>query len=90
MLDLVYPVNELDGDLRKRNVARIKDDFFTCLQAPDIKQYLGTAYAVMMAATDLSDHAVPLRKTQNFESNRWLRILQGDPFVDSMYKQVAA
>lgn len=90
MLDLIYPIKDGDSDIRKKRVERLKDGFFTCLQAPDIKQYKNTAYAVAMAATDYADHSEPFRKTANFESNRWATIMQGHPFVDAIYAQLAA
>lgn len=90
MLDLMYPIKEDDSQYRKNNVQRIKDNFFYCLQQDDIKQFKGTQYAVMMAATDFADHAEPIRKTANFADNRWLQVIQGHPFVDAVYKQLAA
>jgi len=90
MLDILYPVEEDASELRRSNVIRLKDNFFKCLQAPDVKPYKGTAYATIMAATDYADHGEPIRKTQNFEANRWFNIMQGHPFVDAIYKQVAA
>jgi len=90
MLDTIYPVTEEDSDIRKKRAETLKEDFFRCLGASDIKQYKGSAFAVMMAATDYADHNEPMRKTQNFKSNRWAQIIQGHPFVDGMYKQVAA
>jgi len=90
MLDLIYPVKEDDSDIRKKRISNFKSNFFNCLQADDIKQFRGTAYSVMMAATDYADHGEPMRRTQNFESNRFYSILQGHPFVDAMYKQIAS
>lgn len=90
MLDLIYPVKEDDTDRRKNSVIRIKDNFFQCLQASDIQKYRHTKYAVMMAATDLADHSEPLRRTKNFEANRWASVMQGHPFVDQIYDAIAA
>lgn len=90
MLDLIYPVNEDDSDIRKKRISNFKENFFTCLQADDIKKFRGTAYSVIMAATDYADHGEPMRRTQNFESNRFYSVLQGHPFVDAMYKQIAS
>ena len=90
MLDNIYPVANEDSDIRKKRVEKLKEGFFYCLQAPDIKQFRGTKYAVAMAATDFADHSEPLRKTANFEANRWFQVMQGHPFVDSIYKQLAA
>lgn len=90
MLDLIYPVTEEDSDIRKKRVSNVKENFFRCLQAPDIRPYKGTAYSVIMAATDYADHGEPMRKTSNYEQNRWYSIMQGHPFVDTIYKQLAA
>ena len=90
MLDNIYPITSEDSDIRKKRVEKLKEGFFYCLQAPDIKQFRGTKYAVAMAATDFADHSEPLRKTANFEANRWFQVMQGHPFVDSIYKQLAA
>lgn len=90
MLDNIYPITNEDSDIRRKRVEKLKEGFFYCLQAPDIKQFRGTKYAVAMAATDFADHSEPLRKTANFEANRWFQVMQGHPFVDSVYKQLAA
>lgn len=90
MLDAIYLVKEDDSDIRKARIAKAKESFFTCLSAPDIANYKGTAFAVMNAATDFVDHAQPMRLTQNFEENRWGQIIVGHPFVDQMYKMIKA
>ena len=90
MLDAIYLVKEDDSDIRKARIAKAKESFFTCLAAPDIANYKGTAFAVMNAATDFVDHAQPMRLTQNFEENRWGQIIVGHPFVDQMYKMIKA
>lgn len=89
MLDTIYAIDpEKDSDVRKRRIANFKDNYFTCLKAADIVDFKGTAYAAMMAATDLADHGEPMRRTQNFDENRWATIIQGHPFVDAMYKEI--
>lgn len=90
MLDNIYPIKPEDGEIRKRRVDQLKEGFFNCLQAADIKQFRNTKYAVVMAATDYADHSEPMRKTANFEANRWYSVMQGHPFVDTIYKQLAA
>lgn len=90
MLDAIYLVKPDDSDVRKAKIAKAKESFFTCLSAPDIANYKGTAFAVMNAATDFVDHAQPMRLTQNFEENRWGQIIVGHPFVDQIYKMIKA
>lgn len=91
MLDMMYPVDpEQDSAIRQKRVDNLKENFFTCLQAPDIKQFKNTKYAVIMAATDYADHGEPMRKTKNFQSSRWFNVIQGHSFVDTVYKNIAA
>lgn len=90
MLDNIYHPSNDDSDVRKRRIDMLKQTVFACLMADDIKQYRGTAYSVMMAATDFADHSSPLRETANYRENRWAQIMVGHPFVDQMYKQVLA
>ena len=90
MLDMMYPIKEDSSNVTKLRVQRLKDNFFYCLQQDDIKKFRGTKYAVMMAATDFADHSDPIRKTENYKANRWLSVMQGHPFVDAVYNQIAA
>lgn len=90
MLDMMYPIKEDSSNVTKLRVQKLKDNFFYCLQQDDIKKFRGTKYAVMMAATDFADHSDPIRKTENYKANRWLSVMQGHPFVDAVYNQIAA
>lgn len=90
MLDNIYHPSNDDSDVRRRRIDMLKQTVFACLMSDDIKQYRGTAYSVMMAATDFADHSAPLRETVNYKENRWAQIMVGHPFVDQMYKQVLA
>ena len=88
MLDTIYHVNEEDSDVRKKRISNLKDNYFSCLAAPDVIPFKGTAYAAVMAMTDLVDHSEPLRKTQNYRENRWAAIMQGHELVDAFYKEI--
>lgn len=88
ILDMIYPVKDDASDLTKGRIEGLKQEFFRCLGMDDIKQYRGTAYGAMMAATDFADHSRPLRVTKNSDENRWSAIIVGHPFVDTMFKQL--
>lgn len=90
MLDNIYKPSKEDSDIRKKRINLLKQSVFDCMSAPDIQNYRGTAYGVMMAVTDFADHSAPLRQTANFKENRWAQIMVGHPFVDQMYKQILA
>lgn len=86
ILDQMYPQDGDTSDLRKARIEELKTGFFNCLNMEDVKQYRGTAYGAMMAATDFADHSKPLRVTKSAEESRFSSILVGHPFVDGMYK----
>lgn len=88
ILDQIYPVKDDASDLTKGRIDGLKEEFFRCLGMSDIKQFRGTAYGAMMAATDFADHSKPLRVTKNSDENRWNAIIVGHPFVDTMFKQL--
>lgn len=88
ILDSIFPVTEEDSDLRKARVDWTKSTIFSCMLAPDILKYKGTAFGAMMAITDFADHAEPIRKTNSFEEKRWGQIIVGHPIVDLMFKQL--
>jgi len=88
ILDLIYPIKDDASDLTKGRIDGLKEEFFRCLGMSDIKQFRGTAYGAMMAATDFADHSKPLRVTKNSDENRWNAIIVGHPFVDTMFKQL--
>lgn len=90
MLDMMYQVKDDDSEGRKRRIALLKENFFMCLNAADLANFKGTAYAVVNAAADFADHAEPLRRTANFDENRWSQIIVGHPFVDQIHKRVLA
>lgn len=88
IIDFMYPVTADTSDKTKNNIIRIKEQYFECLDRDDVKQYRGTAYGAMMAATDHADHSQPLRITTSSQENRFANILMGHPFVDGMYRHL--
>lgn len=89
LLDKIYPVETNDSDRKMRNIASIKEGMFTCLEAPDIKQYRGTAYGILNAVTDYVDHCEPNRKTSTFDEARWQSISTGHSIVDKVYAELS-
>lgn len=85
MLKAWFPVEENDSDVKKRNVQRMKDEFMVAYMMPDIKQFRGTAWGVVNAASDML-HNEPSRKTKNYEENNWSRIIVGHPLLDMITK----
>ncbi len=81
MLTEWFPVEEDDSDLKKKNVELLRQQFITAYTMPDIKQFYGTAWGVINAASDML-HNEPRRKTETYDANNWSRIMVGHPLLD--------
>lgn len=90
MLDELYPVDYTKDSSRKiENINTIKDNFFKCLDMPDIKQFKDTAWGVINAVSDQATHCAPNRVTQKYAENNWGKLAVGHPMIDDMYRKIA-
>jgi len=91
ILDLMFPIDYVKDTPRKiTSIQELKSGLLKCYEAPDIKQFRGTAWGIMNAATDMVAHTEPRRLTKNYQENNWGKIITGHPFVDSLYDRIAA
>lgn len=91
IFDCLFPINREEDTQRKiNNILQMKEQLFQCYKMPDISQYKGTAWGAAMAVTDMADHMAPTRLTNNYAENNWSKIMNGHPFVDQMFKRIAA
>lgn len=81
MLTEWFPIQEDDGEQRQKNIQRMRDEFMVAYMMPDIKQFRGTAWGVINAASDML-HNAPRRKTETYKDNNWGRIMVGHPLLD--------
>lgn len=89
ILDELFPVDENDSDLTKRNMERMKTEYMTCLFMPDIAKFRGTAWGALNAMSDMVGHVAPNRKTQTYAENNWGRIMVGHALFDAMAAKLA-
>ena len=78
-LDDLFPA-PLQGDTQKRmeNRTFMKDLVLNRYEKTDnLAQFRGTAWALYNATVDVVNHADPFRKTQNWQANRFMRIVDG-------------
>ena len=90
IFDAMFPIEADDTQRKKDNINLLKSNLFKCYAMPDISAYRGTVWGVINAATDLAAHVAPNRLTQKYQENNWGRIMAGHPFVDELYKNIAA
>ena len=83
-LNKLFPTKEEDSDIKKRNIQDAKDQFMVCYFAPDIAKFRDSAWGFINAASDFVTHSEPKRRTENYEANRWNKIMDGAPLLDSV------
>ena len=84
ILKELFPIEDDDSDLTKRNAERMRTEYMTCLFMPDIAKFRGTAWGAINAMSDLVGHVAPNRKTRNYQENNWGRIINGHALLDAM------
>ncbi len=89
ILDELFPVKDTDSDIKKKNVAEAKNEYFKCYNAPDLDKFIGSAWGAINAMVDMADHAEPRRNTSNYSENNWGRIIDGHVMVDTFLIKLA-
>lgn len=89
ILNDLFPYNEVkDTDRIKNNMQKCKDEFMTCYYMTDITQFLGTAWGVVNAMSDMVTHNAPRRQTESYRENNWGRIMDGHAMIDRVVELV--
>lgn len=83
VLDEMFPVKEDDSDCKKKNAAKAKEEIMVCYYAPDLANFLGTAWGAVNAISDFATHNQPRRNTENYRENNWGRVIDGHPVIDA-------
>lgn len=89
ILDELFPVKDTDSDIKKKNVAEAKNEYFKCYNAPDLDKFIGSAWGAINAMVDMADHSEPRRNTSNYSENNWGRIIDGHVMVDTFLIKLA-
>ena len=86
ILDELFPVTEQTTEREKANIDKIKNKYWVCYFAPDIRKFRGTAWGAINAMSDMVTHSMPHRATRNYAENNWARIMDGHALIDRMAK----
>ncbi len=90
ILDELFPVTEQTTEREKATIDKIKNEYWVCYFAPDIKKFRGTAWGAINAMSDMVTHSMPHRNTKNYAENNWGRIMDGHALIDRMAKLCVA
>ena len=66
------------------NAAKAKQEFMVAYYMPDIKQFLGTGWGLVNAASDFVSHAAPQRNTSTYAERNFEKVVFGHPIFDKI------
>ena len=79
----IIPIGEDLSDKQKENLKRVSDDIlYRFYNAPDLKDRDMTGARLVQAVADTTSHITPLRRTANYEENRFKSTLDGNDLLD--------
>jgi len=85
ILNGLFPVDEEKaGPIKIKNTERMKNTLYTLwTETPDIQKFQGTAWGMYNALADMVSHMKPLRETSTFEENRFAKLVEGHPLLET-------
>lgn len=86
-----FPVTTDMTEAQRKNNSRLLEDMKRRYwDAPDLAHVGKNGYRFINAVSDFATHAAPIRKTENYRENLFLRTVEGNPMIDKAYKMVLA
>ena len=90
IVEELFPITEKSSPREKATAEKCRNEFMVCYYAPDIRQFRGTAWGVINAASDLATHSMPHRNTKNYAENNWSRVMDGHAIIDKAVRLAMA
>lgn len=86
-----FPVTTDMTEAQRKNNSRLLEDMKRRYwDAPDLAHVGKNGYRFINAVSDFATHAAPIRKTENYRGNLFLRTVEGNPMIDKAYKMILA
>ena len=90
IVEELFPITEKSSPREKATAEKCRNEFMVCYYAPDIRQFRGTSWGVINAASDLATHSMPHRNTKNYAENNWSRVMDGHAIIDKAVRLAMA
>jgi len=90
IVEELFPITEKSSPHEQATAEKCRNEFMVCYYAPDIRQFRGTAWGVINAASDLATHSMPHRNTKNYAENNWARVMDGHAVIDKAVRLAMA
>lgn len=90
-IEQLLPIEENATAIQRKNIMKLRKDM-ECryYDAPDLMRVGKNAYRFINAVSDFATHAEPLRRTENYSENLFMRTMDGNPLIDRAYQLVNA
>jgi phage/plasmid-like protein (TIGR03299 family) len=90
-IDELFPIEVNATNRQIANMETLRDGFNFCYNnRPDIAKFNGTKWGVINAMSDLITHMEPLRKTETYQENMFMKVAEGHNVLDKAYELLAA
>ena len=90
-IKLLLPIPDNASEITESNIIKLRRDMGRrYANAPDLKHVGKNGYRFVNAVSDFATHAAPLRRTQNYKENLFLKTMEGNPMIDKAYELVRA
>lgn len=90
-IEQLLPVKEDVTPQQRRNINRLREDMkMRYFDAPDLQETGKNAYRFINAISDFATHADPLRRSENYKENLFVKTVDGNPLTDKAYQLVKA
>lgn len=86
----MFPVDEDATDRQKATAEKAQEEIIICTLRPDVAMFLNTKWGFLNAVSDYVGHSDPVRRSKNFDENRWGNIIGGHPLLDRAMSLVGA
>lgn len=83
------PKGENISNRKMNNYDYARTNFMKAFNEDDISNFRYTAYGIVNAIADFSQHTSPLRATDSYQERQLMSVINGDKLIDKAYKLVA-
>ena len=90
-IEQLLPMGKDATPIQSRNTIKLREDLERrYYDAPDLQDVGSNAYRFINAVSDFATHAKPLRRSENYNENLFMRTMDGNPLIDKAYQLISA
>ncbi|MDE6664260.1 MAG: DUF945 domain-containing protein [Lachnospiraceae bacterium] len=90
-IEQLMPLENDATPIQEKNILKLRSDLKSrYYDAPDLQDVGNNAYRFINAVSDFATHSKPLRRTDKYNENLFIRTMDGNPMIDKAYQIVKA